>query len=156
MLHLICNDIPVDGQLHLRFLNIFVNNLKSDNTCVKLCALLCLRGSRSEASDSLNFISTLYSLDKFNIVDISVMNRIIEVNCPISAGAINDRWRIVHVRSEKHQLYVGWTESFIIFFLDFFLIKNCIMHWIVLPALNYSITHCILCSCTRFKGTQSG
>ena len=89
LLHLICNDIPVDGQLHLRFLNFFVNNLKSDNTCVKS------RGSRSEASNSLNFITNLYSMDKYNIVDLFFTNTIIDVNSPISAdmmsaGAIND------------------------------------------------------------------
>ena len=82
LLHLICNDIPVDGQLHLRFLNFFVNNLKSDNTCVKLCALLCLRGSRSAASNSLNFITNLYSMDKYNIVDLFFTNTIIDVNSP--------------------------------------------------------------------------
>ena len=72
--------------LHLRFFNFYANNLKSDNTCVKLCALLYLRGSRSEASNSLNFITNLYSLDKFNIVDISFMNRIKDVNSPRSDG----------------------------------------------------------------------
>ena len=95
LLHLICNDIQVDGQLHLHFLNFFVKNLKSDNTCVKLCALLCLRGTYSEASNSLNCITNLYSLEKYNFVDISFTNTIINVNSPISAdmmsaGAIND------------------------------------------------------------------
>ena len=103
LLHLICNDIPVDGQLHLRFLNFFVNNLKSDNTCVKLCALLCLRGSRSEASKSLYFITNLFSMDKYNIVDSSFTNTIIDVNSPISAdmmsaAAIND---VLCMRDQK-------------------------------------------------------
>ena len=113
--HLICNDIPVDGQLHLRFLNFFVNNRKSDNTCGKFCALLCLRGSRSEASNSINFITNLYNLDKYNIVDISFMNTIINVNSPISAdmmsaGAIND---VLCMRDQKN---IGSTESVTIFF----------------------------------------
>ena len=104
LLHLICNDIPVDDQLHLRFLNFFVNNLKSYNTCVKLCALLCLCGSRSEASNSLNFITNLYSMDKYNIVDLFFMNTIIDVNSPISAdmmsaGAIND---VLCMRDQKN------------------------------------------------------
>ena len=77
------SDISVDGQLHLRVLSFFVNNLKIDNTCVKLCSLLCLRGSHSRASYSLNFITNRYSLDKFNIVDISFVDRIIDVNSPI-------------------------------------------------------------------------
>ena len=109
LLHLICNDILVDGQLHLRFLNFLVNNLKSDNTCVELCVLLCLRVSRSEASNILNFITNVYSLDKFN-VDISFRNRKIDVNSPISAdimsaGAIYD---VLCLRDQKkHRLYVG-------------------------------------------------
>ena len=89
LLHLICNNIPVDGQFHLRFLNFFVNNLKSDNTCVKLCALLCLRGSRSAASNSLNFITNLYSMDKYNTVDLFFTNTIIDVNSPISADMMS-------------------------------------------------------------------
>ena len=84
------------------------NNLKSDNTCVKLCDLLCLRKRRYEASNSPNFITNGYSLDKCNIVDISFMNRIIDANIPISAdmmsaGAIFD----VCMRNQKNtQLYV--------------------------------------------------
>ena len=77
------------------FKTFFVNNVKSFNTCVELCALLCLCGSRSEASNSLNFITNLYSMDKYNIVDLFFTITIIDVNSPISAdmmsaGAIND------------------------------------------------------------------
>ena len=78
--------------------------LLHDNTCVKLCALLCLRGSRSEASNSLNFITNLYSMDKYNIVDLFFTSTIIEVNCPISAdmmsaGTIND---VLCMRDQKN------------------------------------------------------
>ena len=126
LLHLICNDIPVDGQLHLRFLNFFVNNLKSDNTCVKLCALLCLRGSRSEASNSLNFITNVYSMDKYNIVDLSFTNTIIDVNSPISAdimsaGAIND---VLCMRDQKN---TNFTSDELNQFFSV-LIINCIIH----------------------------
>ena len=56
------------------FKTFFVNNLRSDlNTCVKLCVLLCLRGSRSEASKYLNLITNLYSLNKFNIADLDLI-----------------------------------------------------------------------------------
>ena len=58
-----------------------------------MCAWLCLRRSRSEASNSLKFITNLYNLDKFNIADISVLNCIIDAHNPrsadmMSAGAI--------------------------------------------------------------------
>ena len=123
LLHLICNDIPVDGQLHLRFLNFFVNNLKSDNTCVKLCALLCLRGSRSAASNSLNFITNLYSMDKYNTVDLFFTNTIIDVNSPISADmmsarAIND---VLCIRDQKN---TNFTSDELNQLLSFFCLDN--------------------------------
>ena len=117
LLHLICSDIPVDGQLHLRFLN------KSDNTCVKLCALLCLRGSRSEASNSLNFFTNLYSMDKYIIVDPFFTNTIIDVNSPISAdmmsaGAIND---VLCMRDQKN---TNFTSDELNQLLSFFCLDN--------------------------------
>ena len=125
LLHLICNNIPVDGQLHLRFLNFFVNNLKSDNTCVKLCALLCLRGSRSAASNSLNFITNLYSIDKYNIVDLFFTNTIIDVNSPISAdmmsaGAIND---VLCMRDQKNTNFTSDELNQVLFFF-------CLDNWL--------------------------
>ena len=54
--------------------------------------------------NSHNFITNLYSMDKYNIVDLSFMNTIIDVNSPISAdmmsaGAIND---VLCMRDQKN------------------------------------------------------
>ena len=122
LLHLICNDIPVDGQLHLRFLNFFVNH-KSDNTCVKLCALLCLRGSRSEASNSLDFITTLYSMDKYNIVDLSFTNTTIGVNSPISADMMS-AGAIIDVLCMRNQKNTNFMSDELNQLLSFFCLDN--------------------------------
>ena len=61
----------MDRTITSTFLNFSLNN-KDDNTCVQLCVFLCLRGSRSEVSNSLNLITNSYSLDKFNIVNLAV------------------------------------------------------------------------------------
>ncbi len=52
LLHIICNDIPVDLQLHKRFVTFFIKALNSNNTSVKLCAKLAFNGSRSNACRS--------------------------------------------------------------------------------------------------------
>ena len=63
----ICADISVDGKLHIRFLNFFRKCLSSSNYCIKLCANLALRGSRSDTAQSVNFICCKYNIDKYDI-----------------------------------------------------------------------------------------
>ena len=92
-------------------------------SCVKSCALLRLRGSRPEASNSLNLIKNVYSLDKFNIVDISFRNRIMDVNSPISAnmmsaGAICD---VLCMRDHKN---TNFTSDELNQLLSFFCLGN--------------------------------
>ena len=89
-----------------------------------MCALLCLRGSRSEASNSLNFITNVYSMDKYNIVGLSFTNTIIDVNSPISAdimsaGAIND---VLCMRDQKNFTSDELNQFFSV------LINNSIIH----------------------------
>ena len=75
--------------------SVIENNAIQYNTCVQLCALLCLHGSRYEASNSLNFITNLYSLDKCKISNVSFMSNIINTHNSRSAdmmpaGATHD------------------------------------------------------------------
>ena len=96
---------------------------KSCFKCVKLCALLCLRGSRSAASNSLNFITNLYSMVEYNIVDLFFTNTIIDVNSPISAdmmsaGAIND---LLCMRDQKN---TNFTSDELNQLLSFFCLNN--------------------------------
>ena len=46
LLPLICQDLPIDCQLHKRFLNFVHSLIHSSNTCVWLCSQLAIRGSR--------------------------------------------------------------------------------------------------------------
>ena len=64
LVYLLCNDLPVGAQLHLRFLNFFRKSMSSANKCLNLCSRLVLKGSRSKVSNSLNFICERYSMTK--------------------------------------------------------------------------------------------
>ena len=70
LLALICMDIPVEVQLHLRLLKFFINILSSDNSRTRLCGLLTLNGSLSDVSNSVNFICNLYGIDKYQLLHV--------------------------------------------------------------------------------------
>ena len=63
----ICNDKPVEVQLHLRFINFFRSCCQSLNPLVSLCSLLARAGSSSTCSDSLTVMSSLYSFDRHDV-----------------------------------------------------------------------------------------
>ena len=65
LLHLVCQDCTIEGQLHARFLKFFFKAYNSENICVSLCSKIALHGSRSNVCHSLNFICNRYSLYKF-------------------------------------------------------------------------------------------
>ena len=69
LLHHICQDSPIDVQLANRFIKFFTCAYNSQNEGVALCAKLALYGSRSNVSDSINFICTKFSLDKYHCFD---------------------------------------------------------------------------------------
>ena len=56
LLPFICADISVEGKLHIRFIIVCRKCLPRSNSCIKLCANLALRGSRSDTAKSVNFI----------------------------------------------------------------------------------------------------
>jgi hypothetical protein len=66
LLNLICDDLPVETQLHIRFLKFIHGVLSSDNECVNMCGQTSLNGSASDASNtSINFICCMYGLSKY-------------------------------------------------------------------------------------------
>ena len=67
LLHLICSDIQVDLQLHLRFLKFMTSCIKRDNVCVKISAKHALLGSRSNACNSLSLICSKYHIDHYTL-----------------------------------------------------------------------------------------
>ena len=42
LLPIICDDLPVENQLRIRFLKSIKSNMNTDNELVKLCARLCV------------------------------------------------------------------------------------------------------------------
>ena len=57
--------MPVEFQIHKRFMNFFHNILNSTNHLVHTCGLLALKGSRSSACNSFNVIVSKYNLNRF-------------------------------------------------------------------------------------------
>lgn len=71
LLHYICKDLPVDGQMHKRFLRFIHGALRSSNACTARCAHLAMGGSCSSVSKSLTFITHKYNLARYNIASLS-------------------------------------------------------------------------------------
>ena len=64
LLHLICNDLPVEFQIHKRFIKFFHNVLNSSNQLVRTCGLLASNGSRTSACNSFNVMVSKYKLNR--------------------------------------------------------------------------------------------
>ena len=60
LLPLLVDDLPVDMQLHKRFLKFFFSCVHSSNEVISMCSFLALRGSGSNAAKSIEFLCTLY------------------------------------------------------------------------------------------------
>ncbi len=100
LLHLIFNYISVDRQLHARFLKFMSLSLQSANLHVRLCASLCLSGSRSGACNSINFICSKYNINKYTLSQSSV--HVVKLSPTDdtqaqTAGTIRDLLHIDHV-----------------------------------------------------------
>ena len=76
LIHAICNDIPIDGQIHIRFLKFMKGCLLSSNPCIQLCARLAIDGSNSDACKSVNFICSKYDINKYIIPTVSYRDSI--------------------------------------------------------------------------------
>ena len=74
LVHLICNNVDIDVQLHRRLLKFINSCVNSKNKIVKLCCTLALQGSGSYVSDSINFLASTYKFDKFNMPSVIKCN----------------------------------------------------------------------------------
>ena len=68
LLNIICNDCPVDVQLHKTFLKFFKSCCTSNNTCIRLCSKLVLHGSRSNVCDSLTYVCSRYKIARDKVL----------------------------------------------------------------------------------------
>ena len=70
LLHLICNDLPVQYQIYNRSLR-FIKSLHfSHNPIVRNSFQLVLRGSCSSVSNSVSFLSSLTHVNRYNLINI--------------------------------------------------------------------------------------
>ena len=65
LLNFICGDIPIDAQLHKRFVKFMYNIMNSKNKCVNICGKLAIYGSQSQTSCSINYVCDKYGLCKY-------------------------------------------------------------------------------------------
>ena len=56
LLSMLCEDVSIDSQLHMRFLRFIRQCLFSANQCLYLCGKLVINGSCSKSCNSLNYI----------------------------------------------------------------------------------------------------
>ena len=68
LLHLICDDLPPDKQIHRRVINFINQCLVSNNSCTRLCAQLCVNGSRSNVSKSFNLVCAKYNINRHFVI----------------------------------------------------------------------------------------
>ena len=104
LLGTICRNIPVEDQIHVRYLKLISDNLLSRNPCVQLCARLSNQGSKSDAGKSCNYVCSKCSINKSNFVSVVQSSHHREIvqtyyvcstKLAMSAGAIND---FCHIR----------------------------------------------------------
>jgi hypothetical protein len=65
LLHLICNDLPVEQQIHKRFLKFLFSILESKNKIIYLCGQLALCGSQSKLGNNINYLCDIYNISKY-------------------------------------------------------------------------------------------
>lgn len=71
LLHLICNDMPVNLQLHVRFVEFMKSCLSSNNKIVQMCGKLALCDSKSTANSSWKHVCDLWNMEQ-DINDITI------------------------------------------------------------------------------------
>ena len=70
LLLIICDDLPVEYQLHIRFLKSNKSSMNTDNGLVNLCARLCMEDSMSDTGKCLTYICSKYGLIRRDVHDV--------------------------------------------------------------------------------------
>lgn len=96
LVHLISDDISIGVKLHKRFLKFFINlcdsKNNSKNNIVRIMAKLAKYGSSSKACSSLNYVCSMYNLDKYRLSKLC-LKKVLDDNDRndvIIAGVISD------------------------------------------------------------------
>ena len=86
LLPLICNDIPINRQLHIRTAKFFLTCLNSSNNIVQLCAQLSQNGT-SQFARNLTYLSRLYNCPKSQIAS-AATDKAYHVDCSYNLNAV--------------------------------------------------------------------
>jgi hypothetical protein len=98
LIPLLCQDIPIEDQINVRFIKFFHAAINSDNVYVNMCAMLAQDGSKSNAACSLNHVSYVYKFSKYDF-KCKMLNKMLQLVCGhcqpqdtdlFTAGAISD------------------------------------------------------------------
>ena len=124
LLSLLCNELSIESQLHIRFLKFFHQSLNSENECLQICSQMALRGSRSKTCNSINFICTKYWFPKQNLAyrDIhDIVDKVCQVSDEthaqddlITASVISE---MLSARDNKHFEVLSLDQINIIIYL---------------------------------------
>jgi len=95
LLHLICEDYPVELQIHMRFINFFISCKASKCDNVRISALLACNRSRSSVSQSWSYVCKRWNIPhdakSVKLDDIKTLAWSREKNCDlITAATIHD------------------------------------------------------------------
>ena len=66
-LPVICNDIPIENQIHKRYIKLVRGIVRSENEVVSLCGKLSMKGSQSAVSKSIIFLMSKYGISENEI-----------------------------------------------------------------------------------------
>ena len=90
LLHLIVNDLPYHLQMHRIFITFFISICRNRSQLISLCTRMCLNGSHSIVSKSLQYILLNYNIppNVFSTNDTKVVFRIMQHSTPVQ-NAIN-------------------------------------------------------------------
>ena len=94
LLHLLCEDLPIEAQLFKRAIKFFRSIVKSENNIIQLCGRLASRGSQSKVSNTINYVCSKYKMTKEQIIcehNIKYLDD--EFNCEILNACLDDKFR---------------------------------------------------------------
>ena len=104
---LIFDDIPIEAQLHKRYVKFLRNILHSENHVVQLCGKLMVRGSQSAVSKSFHYLLHHYLLSDSQICDYENVAKKIKI---ISSTCAEDIVNIEHIKELLCMRYTWYFE----------------------------------------------
>jgi hypothetical protein len=106
LLHLICDDKPIEVQLLKRSLTFIKNILCNENQNLALCGKLLLDGSSSDVGKNIKYICKVFSINKKDICNINVEHIVKQYCTSIENESDNITASVI-----KDLLFMRYTNS---------------------------------------------